>query len=86
MRVNARLSKEQAQHLEELCAATGESVSEIVRAAIEHYHGQTFEPHGGAGRALRAAGFVGCASANPDLSTTYHESLREGLAGKHGHR
>ena len=86
MRLNARLSDDEARQLEELRAATGDSVSEIVRLAIRHYHEATLGGRVAPSRALQASGFIGCASADPDLSTTYHDALRVDLERKHGHR
>ncbi len=86
MRLNARLTKIQARHLDELTAATGESLSEVVRAAIDCYHAQVIARPSGPASALRTTGFVGCGEADDDLSTGYRRVWAEGLERKHGHR
>ncbi len=86
VRVNARLSPQQRQQVEEICAATGLSVSEAMRAAISAYHQRVVKPARNAGEALREAGFIGCA----DDATTAHATIRDELTAylskKHGYR
>lgn len=86
LRLNARLAEAQARQVQELCAITGQTTSEVIRAAILHYHGtfsdRASEPH----RVLVAIGFIGCGSAEPELSESYKAALTHELAAKHGHR
>ena len=86
MRLNARLPEDLARKLEALERATGQSTSNVVRAALERY----FTEVCGAGRSARDAilesGLVGCGEAEADLSANYKAHLREALGRKHGHR
>lgn len=86
MRLNTRLIEELARKLEALERTTGQSTSDVVRAALERY----FTEICGAGRSAREAiyqsGLVGCGEVEADLSVTYKSRLREGLGRKHGHR
>ncbi len=86
MRLNARLTEELARKLAALERATGQSTSDVVRAALERY----FTEVCGAGRSAREAilesGLVGSGEAEADLSANYKLGLYEGLGRKHGHR
>jgi Arc/MetJ-type ribon-helix-helix transcriptional regulator len=86
MRLNARLPEELAQKLEALVRATGQSTSEVVRVALEHYFNEICGSGRSAREAIHLSGFVGCGEAEADLSTTYKSRLSEGLGRKHGHR
>ena len=86
MRLNARLSEELAQKLEALERATGQSTSEVVRAALERYFNEICGPDRSAREAIYLSGLVGCGEAEAHLSTTYKSRLSEGLGRKHGHR
>ena len=86
MRLNARLPEELARKLEALERATGQSTSDVVRAALERYFAEVCGPGRSARDAILASGLVGCSEAEADLSTTYKARLHEGLGRKHGHR
>jgi predicted transcriptional regulator len=86
MRLNARLPEELARKLEALERATGQTTSNVVRAALERYFDQVCGPSRSARDAIRESGLVGCGEAEVDLSTTYKSRLHEGLGRKHGHR
>lgn len=86
MRLNVRLSDDEAGQLEELRAVTGATASEVVRHAIRRYHAKTMGGRVEPAKALQATGFIGCASAGPNLSATQDDGLRADLARKHGPR
>ncbi len=75
MRLNARLPEELAQKLEALERATGQSTSEVVRAALERYFNEIFGSGRSAREAIYLSGFVGCGEAEAHLSTTYKSRL-----------
>ena len=74
-RINARLDEELAQKLDQLGKLTGKSATEIIKAALEAYCARSSLDEHGAMTVLRASGFIGCASGDPDLSTRYKEQL-----------
>ena len=83
VRINARLDARRAGKLEELARATGVSMSDVIREAIDHYHASL--PRGGKGRiALRK--LVGSAQGPRDLSRRYKRYLAKDLNDKHGDR
>ncbi len=86
MRRNARLTEELTQKLMALERATGQSRSDIVRAALERYLDDACQPGRSARDAILASGLVGCGEAEADLSRTYKSRLHEGLGRRHGHR
>lgn len=86
MRLNARISDEQAKQLEELRQATGGSTSDIVREALRRYYEEMCRRHVSANQVLEQVGFIGCGEADPELSTRYKEALTGSLEQKHGHR
>jgi Arc/MetJ-type ribon-helix-helix transcriptional regulator len=86
MRLNARLPEELVRKLEALERATGQSTSDVVRAALERYFAEICGPGRSAREAIYGSGLVGCGEAETDLSATYKSRLREGFGRKHGHR
>lgn len=86
MRLNARLPEELARKLETLERVTGQSTSDVVRAALERYFTEVCGPGRSAREAIYQAGLVGCGEAEADLSATYKSRLAESLGRKHGHR
>ena len=84
VRINARLDARRAGKLEELARATGDSVSDVIRDAIDHYHASL---PGGAAKGRKALQkLVGSARGPRDLSRRYKRYLAMGLAAKHGDR
>lgn len=82
-RINARLDDELAEKVEELRRITGKSVSALIKAALEAY----FENVKGSnavrpGRVLEQAGFIACASGEPNLSRDYKRTLGDSLSSK----
>jgi hypothetical protein len=83
-RVNARLDAQHAGKLEELARASGGSVSDVIRDAIDHYHAVKSGSLPGGRKALEK--LVGFAEGPADLSSRYKSALTESLSRKHGHR
>lgn len=81
--VNARLPDEQVRQLGELRDRTGQSTSEIVRAAISHYHRLVVAPPRSTIDIVREAGLVGCLDGEPTLSESYKSAMAEALGAKH---
>jgi hypothetical protein len=78
-RVNARLVGELSRKLAYLQAHTGKTATEVIHASIEAYFEQIAGP-AGPKELLRS--FVGCASAEPDISESYKSALTASLADK----
>lgn len=86
MRLNARLTDELSKKLLALERTTGQSRSDIVRAALERYFEETPVPGRSVRDAIHESGLIGCGEAEADLSGSYKSRLRESLERKHGHR
>ena len=82
MRINARLDDEAQQQIDYLTAATGQSVSQVVREAVARYHAQTKAQQSGPRRLLAMIGQGD--SGRSDIASRYKELLAESLAAKHG--
>jgi len=79
VRINARLEGEVARKLDSLRQRSGRSTTAIIHAAIESY----FEQVAGAARAQALLeNFVGCASAEAELSEQHKSQLSESLTSK----
>jgi len=83
MRLNARLHAIHEAQLIKIQEQTQASVSEIVRSALENYYQTVCEHPSSAKDALFASGFVGCAEAVVELSTTYKSHLASSLSKKY---
>jgi len=75
-RINARIDEELARKLDELGRLTGKSASDILKLALDAYYARVRGASRHAKQALLAAGFVGCAAGDPDLSVSYKDRLR----------
>jgi hypothetical protein len=84
VRINARLDARRAGKLQELARATGNSVSDVIREAIDYYHAS--HPRGTQRGRAALRKLVGSARGPSDLSQQYKRYLAEDLAGKHGNR
>lgn len=78
-RINARLDAGLAKKLAHLQARTGKSTTELIRASIESYYDRVVQTAGP--RAL-LDDFVGCASAEPELSESYKAVFAESIGRK----
>lgn len=86
MRINARLDDIQARMLDYLRASTGQTLSDVVKAAIERYYAEVSAAPTRAAEVLERTGFIGCFDADPDLSADYKHLLGASLDAKHDHR
>ncbi len=86
MRINARLDPDRSRKLDFLLRMTDQKISEIIKRAIDSYYEQVRRSRPRPAEILTAAGFVGSAKADPDLSARYKDRLGESLAAKHDHR
>jgi hypothetical protein len=86
MRINARLDEERARKLRYLERATGESVTGVVRSAIDAYYREVEDRQTGSVARFEEVGFIGCAEGDPDLSGRHDKILAEDLEAKHGDR
>lgn len=85
MRINARLDEDHEDRITYLIQATGSTVTDVVKQAIDFYYEAYTREHPG-GRALLQSGFVGIADGEADLSVNYKALLTDDLGRKHGHR
>ena len=83
-RVNARLDAKRARKVEALARATGSTVSDVIRDAIDHYHASSSGATPEGRKALDR--LVGIARGPSDLSRRYKSYLSKALGAKHGHR
>jgi predicted DNA-binding protein len=82
-RINARIDDELAARLDALSKRAGKSTSAIIKAALDaYYEQQTQASAKSSKRALQAAGFIGCAEGDRDLSTVYKDALTRGWSKK----
>lgn len=81
MRVNARFEGEAEQQLSYLAEATGQGVSEVLRASVQHYYEQMRAQRSGL---KHFAAFVGSGnSGRSDIASTYKQRLSESWGSKH---
>jgi hypothetical protein len=81
MRVNARFEGEAEQQLNYLAEATGQGVSEVLRASVQHYYEQMRAQRNGL---VHFAAFVGRGrSGRGDVAGSYKARLAEGWGAKH---
>jgi hypothetical protein len=81
VRVNARLDEELSRKVAYVREQTGESVTGVLKRAIELYYERVKQQRSPA-EALRASGFIGCAEGPRDLSSRYKEELARSLGRK----
>jgi len=80
VRINARLSGDDAMRFQELLESSGMSASDLLRAALREYHAA----HARSPRDPLAllAGFIGSGEGPEDLSARYKDYLSESLEDK----
>ncbi len=81
-RINARLPPDAARKVAYLERRRNKSTTQVVLESIEHYYAALTEEEGTAAERLESAGFVGCASGPPDLSTSYKADLSRSIEDK----
>lgn len=84
MRVNARLDDAHTRKLDELCQRTGRSRTDVLRAAIDHYHAQQVLEPPPTAAILAEHGFIGCGEGDPDLAQDYKRQIAVSLRQKAG--
>ncbi|MFZ2235653.1 MAG: ribbon-helix-helix protein, CopG family [Dokdonella sp.] len=82
LRINARLTDEDARRFRELQQREGLSASELLRNALREYHAARVRPRANAEALLAAAGFIGADDGPVDLSSRYKHYLGEALDNK----
>lgn len=82
IRINARLSGEDARRFRELEALEG-SATQVIREAVREYHVKRIKPRRTALEIMTASGFVGGGEGPADLSSRYKEALTASLLEKH---
>lgn len=82
IRINARLTGEDAEHFRELQRREGLSASDLLREALREYHAARARPRANALTLLVASGFIGGGEGPADLSTRYKDYLGDALERK----
>ena len=82
IRINARLTGEDARRFRELQRRGGISASELLRDALREYHAARKRPRTDAATLLAASGFLGGGEGLADLSTRYKSYLMDALDEK----
>ena len=82
IRINARLTGEDAKRFRELQRREGLSASDLLRDALREYHAAHTKPVRDAASLLEASGFLGGGDGPEDLSTRYKSYLTEALEEK----
>jgi hypothetical protein len=80
VRINARLSGDDAARFQELLESSGLSASDLLRAALREYHAAHVRPPRNPLALL--AGFIGSGEGPEDLSVRYKDYLSESLEEK----
>ncbi|HJT97100.1 MAG TPA: ribbon-helix-helix protein, CopG family [Rhodanobacteraceae bacterium] len=82
IRINARLTGEDARRFRDLQRRTGASASDLLRDALREYHSARSKPRNDAAKLLRASGFLGGGEGPADLSTRYKSYLTDAIEEK----
>lgn len=82
LRINARLTDDDARRFRELQQREGLSASELLRNALREYHAARVRPRANPAALLAATGFIGAGDAPVDLSSRYKDYLGEALDNK----
>jgi len=84
IRINARLTGEDARHFLELQRREGNrAASDLLRDALREYYVAHARPKAGAFSMMSESGFIGGGEGARDLSTRYKSILTESLAEKY---
>ena len=87
IRVNARLTGDDARRFKELQDREKWSPTDVIRETVREYHGRSSKPRKSAWQLMSESGLVGCMKDAPsDLSTNKRKYLAEYFAGKAGRR
>jgi hypothetical protein len=82
IRINARLTGEDARRFRELQRREDLSASDLLRDALREYHAARRKPPTDAATLLAASGFLGGGEGQADLSTRYKSYLTDTLEDK----
>lgn len=82
IRINARLTGEDAKRFRELQRKEGVSASDLLRDALREYHAARVKPRSNAKALLQRTGFLAGGEGPEDLSTRYKDYLVEALDDK----
>lgn len=82
IRINARLTGEDARRFRELQRREGVSASNLLRDALREYHAMRSKPRADAAALLGVSGFLGGGEGPADLSTRYKSYLGDTLEDK----
>lgn len=82
IRINARLSGQDAADFRALQKREGLSASDLLREALREYRLARMRPRANAARLLAASGFIGASEGPRDLSTRYKDYLSDALEHK----
>ncbi|HEY6893568.1 MAG TPA: ribbon-helix-helix protein, CopG family [Rhodanobacteraceae bacterium] len=82
IRINARLTGEDARRFRELQRREDVSASDLLREALREYHAARIKPRTDAAKILDAAGFLGGGEGPADLAARYKSYLTDALEEK----
>lgn len=82
LRINARLTDEDARRFRELQQREGLSASELLRNALREYHAARMRPLANPAAVLASTGFIGTGDGPVDLSSRCKDYLGEALENK----
>jgi hypothetical protein len=82
IRINARLTGEDARRFRELQSRENISASDLLREALRQYHAARIKPRMDAAKLLGAAGFLDGGEGPADLSTRYKSYLTDAIEDK----
>lgn len=83
IRINARLTGDDARRFKELQKLDKRSSSELLREAVREYHVRHVKPCKNAWQIMTESGFIGCGDGPADLSTNTRKYMDEALAEKY---
>ena len=84
MRINARLGKKEAETVTYLKEKTKQSVTEIIKRALNLYAESIREQESNCNAKLLNSGFVGCVETSQrNLSENYKEEIKQNLDNKY---
>jgi metal-responsive CopG/Arc/MetJ family transcriptional regulator len=81
-RINARLDDALARKVARVSRESGQSVSALIKAALEAYCDRADARTPDAKAILQRSGFISSSAGSPELSTTYKLELTRSLASK----
>ena len=86
MQIITQLDDDAASKLTYIQQQTGQGTEAILKAAIDDYYQKLQHPLQTPLEALTQSGFIGCGSAEPDLSVNYKTVFQEELQKKYDSR